>query len=261
MQLILTETQNHITTITLNRPDKLNAFVGTMRDDLLQALRAAERDADCRVVVITGAGRAFCAGGDVEFMASLQKKRDTETFRKLLDAARDVVLQIAASRVPVMASINGVAVGAGCNLALACDVRIASDLAKFGETFVRIGLHPDWGGTWFLPRLIGRGAAFDLLATGRIVDAGEALRLGLVDRVVAADALAAETEALAASLAAGPPQAIAAIKRTLTAGERNDLRSQLELETEQQLRAFPSNDAEEGMTAFFEKRPPRFSGR
>ncbi len=260
MSFIAAHSRNHVTTITLDRADKLNAFSGTMREDLLQALRAAEADGDCRVVVITGAGRAFCAGGDVEFMAGLRKSGDPAGFRKLLDAGRDVVVQIATMPKPVIASINGVAAGAGCNLALACDYRIASDQAKLGETFVRIGIHPDWGGTWLLPRLIGRGAAFEMLTTGRLVEGDEALRIGLVDRIVAAEALVAETENLAASMAAGPPQAIADIKRALTASERNDLRAQIDLESEHQLRAFQSKDAEEGMNAFFAKRPPQFKG-
>ncbi len=260
MPLVLTDTRDHVMTITLNRPDKLNAFSGTMREDLLQALRSAEADADCRVVVITGAGRAFCAGGDVELMAGLRKRGDVAAFRKLLDAGRDVVVQIATSRAPVIASINGVAAGAGCNLALACDYRMASDQAKLGETFVRIGLHPDWGGTWLLPRLAGRGPAFELLATGRLVDADEAMRIGLVDRVVSAAALAGETGKLARAIASGPPQAISDIKRALATSERNDLRAQIDLESEHQLRAFQSKDAEEGMNAFFEKRPPRFKG-
>src|SRR6185369_4394349 len=142
-----------VTTITLNRPDKLNAFSGTMREDLLAALRAGADDAEVRVIVITGAGRAFCAGGDVEFMSGLQKSSDVGAFRKLLDAGRDIVTAIAEIDKPVIASVNGVAAGAGCNLALACDYRIASDGAKFSESFVKIGMHPDWGGTWLLPRL------------------------------------------------------------------------------------------------------------
>src|SRR5947209_11769917 len=182
--MIRTETANHITTITLDRPEKLNAFSGTMREDLLAALRTAADDRDCRVVIITGAGRAFCAGGDVEYMSGLQKKGDVESFRKLLNAGRDVVTQIAEMPKPVIASVNGIAAGAGCNLALACDYRIASDTAKLGETFVKIGVHPDWGGTWFLPRLVGASRAFELLTTGRMVDAAEALAIGMVDRVV-----------------------------------------------------------------------------
>ena len=168
---IETTLQDGVATITLNRPEKLNAFAGTMREDLLEALRACERDEAVRVVVLTGAGRAFCAGGDVESMSGLQKSGDETAFRKLLDAGRDVILQIATMPKPVIAAINGVAAGAGCNLALACDYRIASEHAKLGETFVKIGIHPDWGGTWFLPRLVGRSAAFELLASGRIVNA------------------------------------------------------------------------------------------
>src|ERR1051325_3771856 len=166
-RMIDSRTADGITTITLNRPDKLNAFAGTMREDLLAALRGA----DGRVVVITGAGRAFCAGGDVENMARLQKAGDVAAFRKLLDAGREVVVQIAEMPQPVIASVNGVAAGAGCNLALACDYRIASNEAKLGETFVRIGIHPDWGGTWTLPRLIGTSRALEMMLTGRMVDA------------------------------------------------------------------------------------------
>ena len=130
------------------------------------------------MVVITGAGRAFCAGGDVEYMSGLQKNGDVESFRKLLDAGRDVVTQIAEMPKPVIASVNGIAAGAGCNLALACDYRIASDTAKLGETFVKIGIHPDWGGTWFLPRLVGPSRALELLMTGRMVDAPRRSRSG-----------------------------------------------------------------------------------
>jgi 2-(1,2-epoxy-1,2-dihydrophenyl)acetyl-CoA isomerase len=246
--MIDSRTGDQITTITLNRPDKLNAFAGTMREDLLAALKAAAG----RVVVITGAGRAFCAGGDVENMARLQKAGDTGAFRKLLDAGAAIVTQIAEMPQPVIAAINGVAAGAGCNLALACDYRIASDQAKLGETFVRIGIHPDWGGTWTLPRLVGTSRALEIMVTGRMVDAAEALAIGMVDRVVSD--LAAETEKLARAIAAGPPIAIEGIKRALAASRTNDLRAQLALETEHQLRAFASDDAAALMAAFVDKR-------
>jgi len=245
-------TRDAVTTITLNRPDKLNAFTGTMREDLLEALRACEHDDSTRVAVITGAGRAFCAGGDVESMASLQQSGDTASFRKLLDAGRDIVLQLATMPKPVIASINGIAAGAGCNLALACDYRIASEQAKLSESFVRIGLHPDWGGTWLLPRLVGRSRALELMITGRMVDAAEALAIGMIDRV-AAD-LVAETEALAKTFAAAPPLAAAGIKRALHAAEANELRAQLELEAEHQLGCFQSSDARERIAAFVAKR-------
>jgi 2-(1,2-epoxy-1,2-dihydrophenyl)acetyl-CoA isomerase len=260
MSIAVTASES-VTTITLNRPDKLNALAGTMREELLDALRAAESGTSCRVVVITGAGRAFCAGGDVDFMARLQRDGNVDAFRKLLDAGRDIVTQIASMPKPVIASINGVAAGAGCNLALACDIRLASDAAKLGETFVRIGLHPDWGGTWLLPRLVGSGRAMELLATGRMVAPDEALRIGMVDRVVPAAELAAETESLARAIAAGPPVAIAGIKRAMQASERNDLRAQLDLESQHQLDCFRSRDAAEGMAAFFEKRSAAFEGR
>jgi 2-(1,2-epoxy-1,2-dihydrophenyl)acetyl-CoA isomerase len=258
--MIRTETGDHITTITLNRPEKLNAFSGTMREDLLTALRAAAGDPACRVVVITGAGRAFCAGGDVEYMSGLQKDGNVEDFRKLLDAGRDIVTEIAEMAKPVIASVNGVAAGAGCNLALACDYRIASETAKLGETFVRIGLHPDWGGTWFLPRLVGPSRAMEILMTGRMVDAAEALAIGMVDRVVPVADLAAQTATLASIIAQGPPLAITGIKRALAASRSNTLRAQVDLESEHQSAAFLSRDAGEGMAAFFAKRPARFKG-
>jgi 2-(1,2-epoxy-1,2-dihydrophenyl)acetyl-CoA isomerase len=245
--MIRTSTAGAVTTITLDRPEKLNAFSGTMREDLLAALR----DAEGNVVVITGAGRAFCAGGDVEFMASLQETDDVDRFRALLDAGRDVVVQIAAMAKPVIAAVNGVAAGAGCNLALACDYRIAVPAAKFSESFVRIGLHPDWGGTWLLPRLVGSGRAFEMMATGRMVDAEEALRIGLVDRV--AEDLAAETEELAGTIAAAPPALVADLKRALAASRTNTLSAQIDVESEHQLRAFQSAEARQRIRAFLKR--------
>jgi 2-(1,2-epoxy-1,2-dihydrophenyl)acetyl-CoA isomerase len=258
--MITSETHDQVTTITLNRPEKLNAFAGTMREDLLAALQACESGSGTRVVILTGAGRAFCAGGDVEFMAALQRQRDVAAFRRLLDAGRDVILQITSMTKPVIAAVNGVAAGAGCNLALACDYRIASEHAKLGETFVRIGLHPDWGGTWLLPRLVGRSRALELLMTGRIVGAEEALALGMIDRLVPAAELLSATEAFARMLADAPPLALAGIKRAVALSGGNDLAAQLDLEAEHQLRAFASQDAAEGMAAFFEKRSPSVTG-
>jgi enoyl-CoA hydratase/carnithine racemase len=246
-----------IAVITLNRPDKLNAFTGTMREDLLDALRASDADEAVRTVVITGAGRAFCAGGDVEYMSQLQAANDVASFRKLLDAGRDVILQIRAMTKVVIASVNGVAAGAGCNLALACDYRIASDAAKLSESFVKIALHPDWGGTWLLPRLVGRARALELLMTGRMVDANEALSIGMVDRVVAAADLERETDLLANAFASTPPLAARGIKRALDAAEANDLRAQLELEAEHQLACFQCEEAKAKIAAFAgERRRP-----
>lgn len=242
-----------VSTITLNRPEKLNALIGTMREDLLDALRSSENDPDTRVIVITGAGRAFCAGGDVDFMSGLQQRGDLAAFRALLDAGSEVILEIASMTKPVIASVNGVAAGAGCNLALACDYRIASDAAKFSESFIRIGLHPDWGGTWLLPRLVGRGRALELCASGRAVEAAEALAIGMIDRVVPAAELAAETEKLAQTFASASPVALAGIKRALQAAESNDLRTQLDVEAEHQMECFQSEEAKTRIAAFTRK--------
>lgn len=251
---IRTESAARVATITLDRPDRLNAFAGSMREELLAALERCESDDAIRVVVITGAGRAFCAGGDVDYMAGLQQSGDVEAFRRLLDAGAAVVERIASMSTPVIAAVNGVAAGAGCNLALACDVRIASDAAKFSESFIRIGLHPDWGGSWFLPRLVGRGRAFELIATGRMVEAAEALEIGLVDRVVPAAGFRREVETFAAGLAEAPPLALAAAKRSLAASGRNTLHAQLELEAEVQQRCFQSPDTAAQLAAFVAKK-------
>src|SRR5918995_884864 len=173
-----------ILTITLNRPGRLNAFIGHMRRDLAEALEHAGSDRGVRVVVITGAGRAFCAGGDVAYMAELIERRDTEEFARLLGSARRVVTVIRQMTKPVIAAVNGPASGAGCNLALACDLRIASNEASFSQSFVKIGLHPDWGGTYFLPQLVTPNKACEMFFLGEAIDAAEALRLGIVNSVV-----------------------------------------------------------------------------
>ncbi|MGZ7079194.1 MAG: enoyl-CoA hydratase/isomerase family protein [Thermoanaerobaculia bacterium] len=247
-------TAERVTTITLNRPEKLNAFGGTMREDLLAALERAEADGNCRVVVITGAGRAFCAGGDVELMAGLRERDDARGLEKLLAAGAAIVMQIVSMSKPVVAAINGVAAGAGCNLALACDYRIASDAAQLAESFIRIGLHPDWGGTWLLPRLVGPGRSLELMMSGRAIEATEALSIGMVDRVVPAATFPQEVAAIARMFADAPLPAAAGIKRALRESERNDLRSQLALESAHQIAAFRSADAAERMAAFLRKR-------
>ena len=260
MDEILLERTSGIATITLNRPEKLNAFAGTMRNDLVAVLDAVADDETLRVLILTGAGRAFCAGGDVEYMSELQKSGDVATFRGLLEAGGEIVGRLRAMRHLVIASVNGVAAGAGCNLARACDYRIASESAKFAQSFVRIGLHPDWGGTWFLPRLVGRGRAMDLMMTGRAIEAREALEIGMIDRMVPADRLADETLAFARAIADGPRIATEGIKRAIHASEWQSLADQLSMEVEHQLAAFTSSEAGEGIAAFFEKRAPKFEG-
>jgi len=258
---ILFESAEGIALITLNRPEKLNAFAGTMREELLAALRRAGDDPAVRVVTITGAGRAFCAGGDLAYMQELQKDNRTDGLEKLLEAGAKIVAAISTMPKFVLASINGVAAGAGCNLALACDYRIAARTATFAQSFVRIGLHPDWGGTFFLPRLVGPSRAMEMMMTGRTVGAEEALSMGLVDRVVDDGALREETMKLGGEMAAGPPIAISGIKAAIRQSYRSALDEQLALETLHQLRAFESADSREGIAAFFGKRPPKFDGR
>lgn len=258
---ILVESGEGVARVTLNRPDKLNAFAGAMRQELLDALSSIAADADTRVVVITGAGRAFCSGGDVGAMSTLQKERDLGRFSDLLEAGAAIVTKIREMPQFVIAMVNGVAAGAGCNLALACDYRIGSQEAKFGETFVRIGLHPDWGGTWFLPRLVGSSKALEIMMTGRMVEAEEALQIGILDRLVAAEALEPEVSALSAAISAGPPIPLRAIKAAVYRSQTSSLDEQLALESANQREAFSSAAAAEGMAAFFEKRRPRFGNR
>jgi 2-(1,2-epoxy-1,2-dihydrophenyl)acetyl-CoA isomerase len=259
--LIKVTEDNGILTITLNRPDRLNAFVGHMRRDLAEALENTGSDPHVRVVVITGEGRAFCAGGDVNFMSGLVERNDTEEFERLLGAARRVILAIRHMTKPVIASINGPASGAGFNLALACDLRIASSNATFSQSFVKIGFHPDWGGTYFLPRLVPSNIACELFFLGDTIDAEQALRLGLLNRVVAPEELAAETRKLAQRLRDGAAVSIAAAKHAVYVSEHDTLERMLQYEVEAQIRCFESEDGREGVRAFLEKRPAKFIGR
>jgi len=249
-----------IVTITLNRPDKLNAMVGHMRRDLAEALEQAGSDRNVRVVVITGAGRGFCAGGDLERAAELIEQGDGEEFARLLGAARRVVTAIRQMTKPVIASVNGTASGAGCNLVLACDLRIAALSATFAQSFVKIGFQPDWGGTYFIPRLLPANKACELFFLGDAIDAREALNLGLLNWVVADEDLEAETRKLAERLRDAPPMAIASAKQAIYAGQHEDLETMLRSEVEGQMRCFASRDGKEGVRAFLEKREPRFTG-
>ena len=255
---LLYEAKDKVATITLNRPDKLNAFAGRMRQEIAEGLDALERDPSVRVIVITGAGRAFCAGGDVSYMAELVEKRDVEAMAALVDAGRHVVTTMRQSRKPVIASVNGVAAGGGANLALACDLRIASEQASLGQTFNRIGLHPDWGGTYFLPRLVGPAKALELFWLADIIDARECERLGLFNRVVPQAALSEATRAWAHALAEKPALAISLAKRAVYDSLERTLPQMLDYELEAQMRCFESGDAGEGIRAFTEKRAARF---
>ena len=249
-----------IATITLNRPDKLNSFIGHMRRDLAEALEHAGSDRNTRVVIITGAGRAFCAGGDITFMAELMRRRDAEEFSRILGAGRRVILAIRQMTKPVIAAINGPASGAGCNLALACDLRIAANTATFSQSFAKVGLHPDWGGTYFLPRLVTPNKACEMFFLGEAIDANEAARLGILNQVVAPEELESATMELAQRLRAAPPIALAAAKHAVYMSQAAELEEMLRYETEAQLRCFDSDDGYEGIRAFLEKREPKFTG-
>lgn len=253
--------ESGIATITLNRPEKLNAFVGHMRRDLAEALEATGSDRSIRVVVVTGAGRAFCAGGDVSFMADLIERQDTEEFSRLLGAARRVITAIRQMTKPVIGAINGPASGAGCNLALACDLRIASTDATFSQSFVKLGLHPDWGGTYFLPHLVTPNRACEMFFLGDVMSADEALRLNIVNRVVGPAELEPAVRELAERLRDAAPISIAAAKQAVYLSQSADLEEMLRYETEVQLRCFESEDGREGIRAFLEKRTPKFSGQ
>jgi enoyl-CoA hydratase/carnithine racemase len=257
---IILDKQGAVATITLNRPEKLNAFAGRMREELAEALEDAGQDTAIRVVVITGAGKAFCSGADLTRTVELVKDKDTTTFRGLLNTGARVVNSIRQMPKPVIASINGAAAGAGLNLALACDIRLASTTAKFSQAFVKIGLHPDWGGTFFLPRLIGTAKACELMFMGDAIDATTAEQLGIINRAVPAEELQTSTNELANRLAAAPPLAIAMMKRAIYKGAEDSLEAMLAYETEAQLACFESQDCLEGINAFLEKRKPMFKG-
>jgi 2-(1,2-epoxy-1,2-dihydrophenyl)acetyl-CoA isomerase len=246
-----------VATITLNRPDALNSLTVPMKQELLRVLRAAERDGAVRAVILTGAGRAFCAGQDLR--ERLQPGA-APLGVELRERYNPIIAAMRSMPKPIVGAINGVAAGAGASLAMACDLRIASEAASFALAFGRVGLVPDSGATWFLPRLVGEAKAAEIALLGDPVLAAEAVRLGLVSKVVTADELATEARAVAARLAAGAPRAIALTKRALATTWARDLDAALEYEAHLQDLAGRTADHAEGMAAFLEKRPPRFSG-
>jgi 2-(1,2-epoxy-1,2-dihydrophenyl)acetyl-CoA isomerase len=259
---LLYDVRDRIATLTLNRPDRLNALGDTLRDDLYDAVAKSAADPEVRVLVITGAGRGFCSGGDVKAMSEREQGGDAPpTSERWLPIRDRVILAMRDCPKPVIAAINGAAAGAGMNLALACDLRIASTAAKFSQAFVKRGLTPDWGGSWFLPRIVGAAKASELIFTGDTIDAAEALRLGIVNAVVAPEQLMAEAYKLARKIADGPPVAIQLAKRAIHHNQDVDLRSGLEFETFTQGICRQTEDSKEGVKAFLEKRAPVFRGR
>ncbi len=257
-EIILTEVRDHVATITLNRPDVMNAFSDPMRTRLFELLEGFADDDEVRCIVITGAGKAFSAGGDIASMADLQARNDTSVIESRIIVGGRVVRQLRQMPKPVIAAVNGAAAGGGMNLALACDIRLGSEKALFAESFVKIGLVPDWGGFAFLTKLVGTAKAMELMMTGDRIQAAEALRLGLLNRLIPVDDFEAEVRDFTTRLAAGPSGALAEIKRGVYLGAEASLAEALAFEQETQPRLFLSDDAREGMRAFLEKRPPAF---
>lgn len=256
-ETILYEKDNGVATVTLNRPQALNAFIPEMNKEVLNVLKEGERDKEVRCLVITGAGRAFCAGQDLKDRMPEQKGSLGASLRERYNP---MIRQIRQMEKIVIAAVNGVAAGAGCNLALACDLRIASEEAKFVQSFVRVGLAPDSGGSFILPRLVGLSKAMELLLLGETIDAREAQRIGLVAKVFTATEFVQATKEIAGRVA-GAPRGIGLIKRALNHSILPGLESDLEYEAHLQEIAGRSTDYDEGVRAFLEKRAPVFTGK
>ncbi|MEP7360504.1 MAG: enoyl-CoA hydratase-related protein [Chloroflexota bacterium] len=254
---IRTANADGVLTITLNRPDALNAFTVEMKEGLLAALKDAARDKSVRVVILTGAGRAFSAGQDLKERSG-PDVNDLGT--ELRARYNPIILAMRRLEKPVIGAINGVAAGAGISIAIACDILIASDKASFMEAFGRVGLVPDTGSSWFLPRLVGPARAAEMMFTADSVDAVTAERIGLVNRVVAADELMTAASELAARLAQSAPIALALAKRALNRALNSTLADALEFEAQLQSIAGRSADHKEGVAAFVEKRAAKFTG-
>ncbi len=234
---VLVEIADGIGTVTLNRPEKLNAFDPEMCEDVIAALRMLAQADAVRVIVVTGAGRAFCAGADLSVLGT------EGGGAALVVAGKETALIIRSAPKPVLAAVNGPAAGGGANLALACDYRLASDAATIGQVFHKLGLGPDWGGTFFLPRLTGVSKALELVWSARMVPAAEAAQLGLFDRVVPHAELAAETRKLAGLWAGMPPLAVRKAKEALYCSEARSLAEMLDLEIEHQTALFATAEA------------------
>lgn len=254
---VLASKADGVMTITLNRPDALNSFTVEMKEALLAALKDAARDKEVRAIVLTGAGRAFSAGQDLK---ERQAPGVSDLGTELRIRYNPIILAMRRLEKPIVGAINGVAAGAGISIAMACDIIIASEKATFIEAFTRVGLVPDTGSTWFLPRLVGPARAAEMMLTAEPVDAATAERIGLVNRVVPAEQLMDEANALATKLAQSAPIALALTKRALNRVFDMNLEEALDFEAQLQTVAGRSKDHVEGVAAFVEKRPAKFRG-
>jgi enoyl-CoA hydratase/carnithine racemase len=258
---ILVSKENYVTTITLNRPKKYNAISPELITDMIDAIKIVGEDSETRAVLITGAGKAFCAGGDVqEDIIPVSKMRPSE-WRAYIKSFCDMIRNLNAIPKPVIAGINGVTVGGGCDIAMSCDIRIASDAARFGYGYIKMGIISDMGGNYLLPRLVGSGAAKLFAFTGDMIDAKEAFRIGLIDRLVADSEFNEKTNELVTKIASGPTAAIVLIKEAMRKSSTMDLDTSLEYTMNLQNAILDSQDLVEGYTAFLEKRKPVFKGK
>ncbi len=259
---VLLETRRGgIVTLVLNRPEKLNALNNELATALIKTLTQLEEDASVHVVILTGAGRAFCAGGDLGAIGKGRQSGGTKDLEPLLRSGMQAVLKIRTMPQPVLAVVQGPAAGAGMNIALAADIRLASEEATFGENFARVGLFPDYGGTYFLPQLVGPAKAAELFYTGEMIDAQTALRLGIVNHVYPAAQLESAAKALAEKISQGPAVSIRAIKQTVFGAQEKELTHALEQEVRRQIHCYLTEDCREGVQAFLEKRAPKFQGK
>ena len=254
---VLLEKSGGIATITLNRPDAMNSMNQALVDDWIEALALVQKDPEVRAVVITGSGKAFCAGGDLFYLASL---KEPIAARKFIAQAGTIITGIMSMEKPVIAMINGVAAGAGFNIALACDILFCVKSARFAQSFIKVGLVPDCGGLYLLSRVVGMHKAKELMFTADLIDADTALNLGIVNKVVDADELKAVTYAFAERMVNAAPIALGMIKKMINRSGNLDLESTLEFETDIQTLCMQTADHQEGVKAFKEKRIPAFKG-
>lgn len=255
MKNILFEAENGIATVTINRPKSLNALNKDTLEEIVECFENISKDDGIGAVIVTGSGeKAFIAGADISFMQNLTA-HEAKTFGELGHRAMHAIEQVPQ---PVIAAVNGFALGGGCELALACDMRIGSDNAKFGQPEVNLGVVPGFGGTQRLPRLIGKGLAAELLFTGNIIDAQEAERIGLINRVTSQDKLMSDCKAIAETICQKGPVAVRLCKEAVSNGMEMDLRRACSYEADLFALCFSGEEQTEGMTAFLEKRPPMF---
>ena len=256
-ETIKDESRDNIAYVTVNRPKAMNALNMDVLNELYDVFTAIEADADIRAVILTGEGRAFVAGADIAQMNQLNALEG----RQMMIMGHKVMNLIEAIEKPVIAAVNGFALGGGCELSMACDIRIASEKAKFGQPEVGLGIIPGFGGTQRLPRLVGKGMAKYLIMTAEMIPAEEAYRIGLVEKVVPAESLMEEAEKLAKTIASKAPVAVATAKTAINNGFDMDMKSASKFEIETFTAAFGSEDKSEGMSAFLEKRAPEFKNR